>query len=80
MHAVLDGEATPDEARGSSAILARDPAARAEFDELQRLFDELPACPRRIPAGGTRRLGDGAAFATSGAGGESLANLSRSHV
>src|SRR5213075_2668627 len=45
MHAVLDGEATPDESRGLDRILAADPSAKARFDELQILFEELGRIP-----------------------------------
>ena len=62
MHAVLDGEATPDEARELERHLAADPAARAEFDELRRLFDELSRVPQGLSAGGARRLGDGSRY------------------
>jgi anti-sigma factor RsiW len=41
MHAVLDGEASAAEARELEMRLAADPAARAEFDEWQRLFRAL---------------------------------------
>jgi hypothetical protein len=41
MHAVLDGEATPGETRELDRILAADPSAKAEFYELQLLFDDL---------------------------------------
>jgi anti-sigma factor RsiW len=63
MHAVLDGEATPPEARELDAILARDAKARAEFDELRSLFDGLAAVPQRFPPEGlvaavTARLGE----------------------
>ena len=52
MHAVLDGEATPDETRELERQLAADPAARAEFDELRRLFDELSRVPKAYPPEG----------------------------
>ena len=52
MHAVLDGEATPGEARELERLLAADPAARAEFDDLQRLFDGLKAVPMAFPPEG----------------------------
>jgi len=41
MHAVLDGEASAAEARELELRLAADPAARAEFDDWQRLFHAL---------------------------------------
>ncbi len=52
MHAVLDGEATPGESAELTRLLAADPAARAEFDELQRLFEGLKAIPRPFPPEG----------------------------
>ena len=52
MHTVLDGEATPDEARELDRRLAADPAARAEFEELRRLFDELSHVPQVYPPEG----------------------------
>ncbi|NDP42770.1 MAG: hypothetical protein GZ089_08660, partial [Aromatoleum sp.] len=52
MHAVLDGEATPDGARELDRLLAADPAARAQFDDLKRLFDELSRVPQEhMPEG-----------------------------
>ncbi|HEY2560986.1 MAG TPA: hypothetical protein VGI48_14870 [Caldimonas sp.] len=41
MHAVLDGEASDAEARELEMRLAADPAARAEFEDWQRLFQAL---------------------------------------
>src|SRR5215467_8156800 len=41
MHAVLDGEATPDEARELERALAADPAARHRFEEWRELWDGL---------------------------------------
>ncbi len=49
MHAVLDGEATPEQIRDLDLLLARDPAARAEFDELRALFDDLARVPQPEP-------------------------------
>ena len=47
MHAVLDGEATDGRrSASSSARLAADPAARAEFEDWQRLFAALGAVPQ----------------------------------
>ncbi len=46
MHAVLDGEATADESRALDRILAAEPALRAEYDELRRLFDGLSVVPK----------------------------------
>lgn len=52
MHAVLDGEATRDEADDLQRRLAASPAARAEFEELQRLFRDLAAVPKKHPPEG----------------------------
>ncbi len=52
MHAVLDGEATPAEAAELERVLAADPAARAEFDALRRLFGVLARVPRLDPPAG----------------------------
>jgi anti-sigma factor RsiW len=52
MHAVLDGEATPAEARNLERILAADADARAEFDSLRALFDELKGVPQALPPEG----------------------------
>ena len=52
MHAVLDGEASPGEATELTRLLAANPAAQAEFDELQRLFDGLKAIPKAYPPEG----------------------------
>ena len=49
MHAVLDGEATREEARELEAQLARDAAARAQFDELRSVFEQLRRVPRAFP-------------------------------
>ena len=49
MHAVLDGEASPGEAAELTRLLAANPAAQAEFDELQRLFEGLKAIPKAYP-------------------------------
>jgi hypothetical protein len=49
MHAVLDGEATPAEASELERHLACTPAARAEFEDLKRLFQDLAAVPQRHP-------------------------------
>jgi len=52
MHAVLDGEASDAEARELEVRLAADPAARAEFEELKRLFEALAAVPKEhVPEG-----------------------------
>ena len=52
MHAVLDGVATPGETRELERLLATDSTARAEFDELQGLFEGLKAVPREYPPEG----------------------------
>jgi len=52
MHAVLDGEATAEETRELQRALAADPAARSEFDELKRLFDELATVAMAYPPEG----------------------------
>ena len=52
MHLVLDGEATPGESQDLAHLLASDPAARAQYDDLQRLFDGLKAVPKAFPPAG----------------------------
>src|ERR1700682_1099649 len=52
MHAVLDGEAIPDEARELERLLAADPTARAQFEELSSLFDALSRVPKAFPPEG----------------------------
>jgi len=52
MHAVLDGEATPGESAELTRLLASDPAVRAQFEDLQRLFEGLKAVPRLFPPEG----------------------------
>jgi len=52
MHAVLDGEATPEQAHQLERLLAADPAMRAQFDELQSLFDALRQVPKPHPPEG----------------------------
>jgi hypothetical protein len=52
MHAVLDGEATPAEAAELERQLAASPAARAEFEQLRHLFDDLAGVPARHPPEG----------------------------
>ena len=52
MHAVLDGEATPDERRTLEERLSRDATARAEYDELRHLFDGLRAVAQPFPPEG----------------------------
>ena len=52
MQAVLDGEASPDEARELERVLAADPAERARFEEFTRLFRDLGRMPRVQPPDG----------------------------
>ena len=52
MNLVLDAEATDDEADELERRLVADPAARARFDELQRLFDGLGRIPQAFPPEG----------------------------
>ncbi|HSC65145.1 MAG TPA: hypothetical protein VLD35_15995 [Caldimonas sp.] len=52
MHAVLDGEASESETRELELRLAADPAARAEFEEWQGLFQALREMPKEhVPEG-----------------------------
>src|ERR1700674_2300527 len=52
MFAVLDGEASAAEAAALDPLLAADPAARAQFDELRRLFEHLERVPELTPPQG----------------------------
>jgi len=52
MDAVLDGEATPSEARELDRLLAIDPAARTEFEQLKKVFDALREVPQAFPPEG----------------------------
>ncbi|HVE49224.1 MAG TPA: hypothetical protein VNG69_06345, partial [Casimicrobiaceae bacterium] len=52
MHAVLDGEATLDQKRELDGLLAGDARARAEYDELGRLFEALGTVPEAYPPEG----------------------------
>ena len=52
MHAVLDGEATPDEALELERVLGADPAARTEFEDLKSLFEGLSRVPKAFPPEG----------------------------
>ena len=52
MHEVLDGAASADETRELDRRLADDPEARAQFDELERLFAGLSAMPKTPPPEG----------------------------
>ena len=49
MHAVLDGEASEPQARELERALAADPAAKARFEELKRLFMALEGVPEATP-------------------------------
>lgn len=49
MHAVLDGEATPEERRELEVRLAEDAAARSEFESLRAMFASLAALPEADP-------------------------------
>jgi len=46
IHSVLDGQASEAETRALEAMLADDPALRAEYDDWKRLFLALDAMPR----------------------------------
>jgi hypothetical protein len=52
MHEVLDGAASEDEARELNQLLANDAVARAEFEELRRLFQGLNTMPPALPPEG----------------------------
>jgi len=52
MHEVLDGAASMDEAWELDRLLADDPGARAQFDELARLFAGLNTMPKALPPEG----------------------------
>jgi anti-sigma factor RsiW len=52
MHEVLDGVASADEARELDRLLANDPEARAQFNELARLFAGLNAMAKVHPPEG----------------------------
>ena len=52
MHAVLDGEASPEESRALQRLLDSDADARAEFAALERLFKVLHAVPQQYPPEG----------------------------
>jgi hypothetical protein len=49
MHAVLDGEATPADRARLDKLVAADPAARLEYEDLRQLFDTLRRVPERDP-------------------------------
>jgi hypothetical protein len=52
MHEVLDGAASADDAQELDQRLADDPEARAQFDELERLFAGLNTMPKALPPEG----------------------------
>ena len=52
IHAVLDGEASPEQVRELDRLLVADPAARAEYEELRQLFDQLSRLPESFPPEG----------------------------
>ena len=52
MHAVLDGEATPDEARELEHALAADPATRRRFEDWRELWDGLGRIEQAYPPEG----------------------------
>ncbi len=49
MHEVLDGGASASESRKLDQLLSQDPVARAEFEDLQRLFAGLNTMPKELP-------------------------------
>src|SRR5579863_5534697 len=51
MHEVLDGAASAKELRKLDELLSQDPVARAEFEDLRRLFEGLNTMPRELPPG-----------------------------
>ena len=52
MDAVLDGEATPAKVRELDRLLAADPSARADFEQLKKVFDALRDIPQVFPPEG----------------------------
>jgi hypothetical protein len=52
MHAVLDGEASGEERAALDRVLAQDPQARAQFEDLRQLFAALDGQPRVEPPAG----------------------------
>src|SRR5208283_4919654 len=52
MYAVLDGEATASEILELERHLAADAVARAQFEQLRRLFDGLASVPKAFPPEG----------------------------
>jgi anti-sigma factor RsiW len=49
MHEVLDGGASASESRKLDQLLSQDPVARAEFEDLRRLFAALNTMPKELP-------------------------------
>ena len=49
MHEVLDGAASPKDSRKLDELLAHDPVARAEYEDLRRLFAGLNTMPKEFP-------------------------------
>jgi len=52
MHAVLDGAGSSEERAALDRVLAQDPQARAQFEDLRRLFGALDGMPRVEPPHG----------------------------
>jgi len=49
MHEVLDGAASAKDSRKLDQMLSQDPVARAEYDDLRRLFTGLNTMPKELP-------------------------------
>src|ERR1700722_6273724 len=49
MHDVLDGAASAKDSRMLDQLLSQDPVARAEFEDLRRLFAGLNTMPKELP-------------------------------
>ena len=49
MHEVLDGAASTKDSRELDQLLSQDPVARAEFEDLRRLFTGLNCMPKELP-------------------------------
>jgi len=49
MHDVLDGAASAKDSRKLDQILSQDPVARAEYEDLRRLFAGLNTMPKELP-------------------------------
>ena len=52
MHAVLDGQATPEQQRELDRLFAMDPRARERFTEIERFFSRLEELPDEEPPPG----------------------------